>query len=387
MKLHEFQAKRLLTRFGVSSPPGRVALTPDEARNIAVELDVKAYAVKAQILAGGRGRAGGVRLVQTPTEVETAAAALIGQRLVTEQNGPKGHLVKRVLVEAAMPIRRTLHVSLFVDRSAGEIVVLASLGGGDDIEERFRRGDLKLERLSLGAGRTSALDGAKDLAGRLGLDASLADRFADLVERLRQAFIDVDASLIEINPLVVTDEGALMAADAKIVVDDNALFRQPEMASYQDEEDLDETEVNAQRRQLNYMELDGNIGLACNGAGLGLATLDMVKAAGGNPANFMDIRTTAKSLDVAYGFGLLLKNPQVKSILINVHGGGMQPCDTIAEGLGIAMRRTGRSCPTIVRLAGKNADFARNRFANFGCKVIECPDMWSAAQRAVAAAK
>ncbi|ODN68744.1 ADP-forming succinate--CoA ligase subunit beta [Methylobrevis pamukkalensis] len=387
MKLHEFQSKRLLSRFGVLVPAGRVALTPDEARYIANDLDGRGYAVKAQILAGGRGRAGGVRLVQNPGDVEAAARDLIGRRLVTEQSGPEGHPVKRVLVETALPIASTLHLSLFVDSSSAELVALASAGGDMDIEERFKRGELKLERASLGDGRTAAPDEVASLGARVGLEGAVLDAFVALVEKLRVAFIESDASLIEINPLVITDAGTLVAADAKVTIDDNALFRQQDIAAFQDEEDLDETEVSAQRRQLNYVRLDGDIGLAVNGAGLGLATLDMVRAAGGRPANFMDIRTTAKSLDVAYGFGLLLKNPAVKAILINVHGGGMQPCDTIAEGLGIAMRRTGRACPTIVRLAGKNADFARNRFANFGCNVIECPDMWSAAVRAVAAVR
>ncbi len=388
MKLHEFQSKRLLARYGVAAPAGRVALTPEEARYIAGDLDSRTgYAVKAQILAGGRGKAGGIRLVKNPGDVAAAAADLIGRRLVTEQTGRDGQPVKRVLVETALRISRTLHLSLFVDASSAELVALASVGGDMDIEERFKRGELTLERIGFGAGREPRAEEAASLAGRLGLEGAAAEAFADVVEKLRQLFVDCDASLVEINPLAITEEGALVAADAKITIDDNALFRQPDMASFRDEEDFDETEVNAQRRQLNYVRLDGNIGLAVNGAGLGLATLDMVQAAGGRPANFMDIRTTAKSLDVAYGFGLLLDNPAVKAILINVHGGGMQPCDTIAEGLGIAMRRTGRACPTVVRLAGNNADFARNRFANFGCKIIECPDMWSAAQRAVAEAR
>jgi succinyl-CoA synthetase beta subunit len=223
-------------------------------------------------------------------------------------------------------------------------------------------------------------------AAALNLNGSPRDEFCQLLLNLRRAFLELDASLIEINPLIVDAEGTLQALDVKMSLDDNALFKHSELAALWDEDDFDHLELQSQRHQINYVALDGNIGIAANGAGLGLATLDMVRDAGGRPANFMDIRTTATSLNVAFAFDMLLKNPTIKVLLINVHGGGMQPCDTIAEGLGIAARRTGRSLPAVVRLAGNNAEFARSRFANFGCPIIDCRDMWTAATKAVSIA-
>lgn len=384
MKLHEFQSKEMLSRFGLAVPKGEVAITPEQARQIAIDLGAPELAVKAQIHAGGRGRAGGVRIVATPAEAEKAARNLLGRRLVTEQSGPTGWLVKRVLVEGAARPVRNIHVSLLVDPSAGGIVLIGGASGGGDVETRARSGGATLERLSLGAGDSFPVSDVAVLAARLGLRGDQQAAFSNLVEGLLRAFVELDASLIEINPLAVAPDGSLLALDAKMTIDDSALFRQPVLAALREE---DELELNAQQRQLNYVRMDGDIGLAANGAGLGLATLDMVRAANGRPANFMDIRTTATSLDIAHGFGLILDNPNVRSLLINVHGGGMQPCDTVADGLGIAMRRTGRSLPTVVRLAGNNAAFARSRFENFGCRVIDCPDMWTAAKQAVAAAR
>jgi succinyl-CoA synthetase beta subunit len=387
MKLHEFQSKQILLRYGVHAPLGAVAITAEEAGNAAVGLGGMKFAVKAQIHAGGRGRAGGVIVVTSPQAVEAAARDLLGKRLVTEQSGPHGRVVQRILVEAAVDFNRSLYISLMVDAAKGSIMLNAYRTGGDDIEDRARAGEDGLQQLSLGEGRQTPVGELKALASRFGLVGIQIDDFAELVDGLRRAFVELDASLIEINPLAVAPDGALLALDVKMIVDDNALFRQPSLADLRDEADEDELELKARRRQLNYVRMDGNIGLVANGAGLGLATVDLVHAAGGQPANFMDIRTTATSLDVAHGFTVLLDNPKVRALLINVHGGGMQPCDTIAEGLGIAMRRSGRTLPVITRLAGNNADYARSRFANFGCRIIECPDMWTAAVKAVAAVR
>lgn len=387
MKLHEFQAKAQLTAYGLAIPRGRVALTSDEAFVAARDLapSASSLAVKAQIQAGGRGLAGGVRMVSTPEEAAQATDTLIGKKVVTSQTGARGQLVRQVLVEQAIQPCRTLYLSLSIDTFAGEIAVLAGAEGSDDIEQKLLYGQARLERLPLGSGSRFDRVQVCELAVCIGLARDLVDRFQDLLERLRRAFIELDATLIEINPLAITAEGEFIALDAKIVLDDNALFRHPDLAALA-EGDHDETEFVAQRRNLNYVAMDGNIGLVVNGAGLGLATLDMVHNANGRPANFMDVRTTATSLDVAFGFTLLLNNPAVRSILVNVHGGGMQPCDIIADGLGVAMRRTGRVCPTVVRLAGNNAEYARFRFDNFGCKVVDCPDMWTAVTHAVAAA-
>ncbi|MFC6489254.1 ADP-forming succinate--CoA ligase subunit beta [Nitratireductor sp. GCM10026969] len=386
MRLHEFQSKALLAGYGITVPEGHVALTAQDARRAADEIGGGPFAVKAQIQAGGRGRANAVRLVATAAEAAQAAEDLLGQRVTTEQTGPAGYAVRRVLVETALRPLRSLYLSLFIDARAAQITLLAGADGGVEIEDKVREGSARLERLSLAAS-SSLQDEVAELGGKLGLEQRQLSSFVALVEQLRKAFTELDAVLIELNPLAITEVDAFVALDAKMTVDDNALFRHPELAALRDDHESDEIELVAQNRQLNFVRMDGDIGLVANGAGLGLATLDMVRAANGRPANFMDIRTTATSLDVAHGFALLLDNPAVRAILVNVHGGGMQPCDTIADGLGVAMRRTGRSCPTVVRLAGNNAEYARFRFANFGCDVIDCPDMWSAVTRAVAIAE
>lgn len=383
MRLHEFQAKTLLAGHGIEVPEGRVALTPEDASAIARHLGGEGFAVKAQIRSGERGKAGAVRIVLTPDEVAATARLLLGQTFVTSQTGPGGAQAHSVLVERAVTASRSLYLSLFIDAAKAETVLLAGAEGSEDIEQRVHAGELRLERLHLASDQAIGDDDALALGRRIGLSGDLLPEFVGLLQRLTSAFFALDATLIEINPLLLTSDGNFIAADAKIVIDDNALFRQPELAALREEQEDNEGERVAQNRQLNYIQMDGDIGLVANGAGLGLATLDMVRAANGRPANFMDIRTTATSLDVAYGFSLLLNNPAVRSILVNVHGGGMQPCDTVADGLGIAMRRTGRTLPTVVRLAGNNAEYARFRFANFGCRVIDCPDMWSAATRAV----
>lgn len=387
MNLHEFQAKGLLARYGIASPGGAVAITPEQAEEIAEKLGTPMIAVKAQVHAGGRGKAGGVRLVTSPKAAGAAAREMLGRKLVTAQTGPDGRFVRRVFVEVGLQSRLDLHVAILIDRSTGEVMVLASPEGGDDLEARAQDSGARLERLGLGTGDEARLDAFAALAARLGLEGAPAEAFVGFVDGMRRAFVELDASLIEINPLAVTEDGELKAFDAKIVIDDNALFRHADLAALRDEDEIDPVELQAQHHQLNYVRLDGDIGLVVNGAGLGLATLDMVRDAGGRPGNFMDIRTTATSMHVAYGFGLLMDNPAIRAILVNIHGGGMQPCDTIVEALGIAHRKTGRELPIVVRLAGNNADYARSLFKNFGLPIIETPDMWTAAQRAVAVAR
>lgn len=386
MRIHEFQAKHLLARYGVNVPAGGVAISAGEAGEIAQRLGGPVL-VKAQIHAGGRQRAGGVQPAGDRAAAEAVADGLLGTSLVTAQTGPAGQKVRRVLVETAIAAVRELHLALLIDSSSGEVMLIGSAKGGVDIEEQAARGEIRLNRLSLGSGSEARAQEVAAFVTALGLEGALHEQGCALIDGLRRAFVDLDASLIEINPLALTAAGSLVALDAKMTLDDNALFRHPELAALRDEDDTSAAELQAQRHQLNYVQLDGDIGMVANGAGLGLATLDMVVAAKGRPANFMDIRTTAKSLDIAHGFGLLLDNPATRAILINVHGGGMQACDTIAEGLGIALRRTGRSLPLVVRLAGNNADFGRSRLHNFGCTVIDCPDMWTAATKAVALAQ
>lgn len=386
MKIHEFQAKTLLAPYGLPVPDGGIAIAPREAAEIAGRLQGRGVMVKAQIHAGGRKHAGGIRSVDGPEAAEAAAGALLGSMLATAQTGPEGLKVRSVLVETAITVVRELHLALLIESSSGEVILIGSAKGGADIEEQAASGTVRVNQLRLGTGREPRLDAVAQFVADLALEGSLHDQGCALIDGIRRAFVELDASLIEINPLAVTETGTLMALDVKMVLDDNALFRHADLAALRDEDEADLVDLQAQRHQLNYVQLDGDIGMVANGAGLGLATLDMVVAAKGRPANFMDIRTTARSLDIAHGFRLLLDNPATRAILINVHGGGMQPCDAVAEGLGIAMRRTGRSLPLVVRFAGNNADFARSRLRNFGCAVTDCPDMWTAAAKAVALA-
>jgi succinyl-CoA synthetase beta subunit len=384
MDLHEFKAKRLLAGYGIVSPEGRVAVTADEAASAAKELGGTVY-VKAQIHAGDRFKAGGVRKAESPTEARKVANELLSQKLVTPQTGPAGHVVKRVLVEAAVRAQKEIYLSMMVDAASASIMVLGGKGGSG-IEERAT-GGAGLQSLSLALSGERKPGDIADFCKRLGVSGGEAGKLSAVVTNMRRAFVELDASLIEINPLVFNEKGEAVALDAKIVLDDNALFRHPDLAGLREEDEIDEVELKAQQHQINFMAMDGDIGVVVNGAGLGLATLDMLKAAGGSPANFMDIRTTAKSLDIAQGVGLVLDNPKVKVLLVNVYGGGMQPCDTIIEGLGIAFRRKGRVLPLVLRVTGNNEDIAHVRVQSFGLPKIQSADMWQAATRAVAIAQ
>lgn len=385
MELHEFQAKELLSRYALSCPRGQVAPTPEDAERAAASLGSSDLFVKAQIHAGSRFQAGGVRKVRSAAEAKAAAAQLLGQKLVTQQTSPRGQAVSRVLVEAGVAGARELYLAMIVDGPSGAIMVLGG-DGGTDIEERGGQGLPPLQTLLLGSKGEKQPGDIAGLCARLDLTGAAADNCAEVVRKMHRAFIDLDASLIEINPLIVTAREELVALDVKMILDDNAMFRHPDLELLRDPGDVDDVELKAQRHQVNFVQFNGDIGIVANGAGLGLATLDLVRAAGGVPANFMDIRTTAKSLDIAQGIGLVLDNPRAKVMLINVYGGGMQPCDTIIEGLGIAIKRKGKSLPIVLRLTGNNEDLARLRLANFNLNAVECGDMWQAATRAVAIA-
>lgn len=386
MQLHEFQAKALLSRYAIAVPDGVLAATPDEAEAAATQLNTDALFVKAQIHAGDRLAGGGVRQIQSASAAKSAAAALLGNKLVTPQTSRRGQTVRHVLVERGIPDGRELYVAMQIDALSGAIVLTAG-PGGSDIEKRIADGAVALQSLTLGiAGEVNAGDIA-DFSRRIGLSGDSGAAFADFVKKLHRTFVESDASLIEINPLIATAGDGLIAADAKIVIDDNALYRHPDLKDMRGEEDTDRVELHAQRHQINFVQMDGDIGTVVNGAGLGLATLDMIVAAGGAPANFMDIRTTAKSLDIAQGISLVLENPRAKVLLVNVFGGGMQPCDTIAEALGIAFRKSKRILPVVLRMTGNNEELARLRLANFNLPKTECADMWQAVTRAVALAQ
>jgi len=386
MQLQEFQAKILLSQYAIGSPAGAVAMTADEAEAAAARLNVDRIFVKAQILAGERLAAGGIRTVNSAKAAKAAAGELLGQKLVTAQTTAQGQTVKSVLVEAGIKAEQELYLSLQIDPVSGAILLTAGPGGAD-IEKRVAAQELKLESLALGVNGERRAGEVAELAQRIGLSGGLTTKFGELVKKLHRAFVELDAGLIEINPLVVTDAGELVAVDAKVVVDDNALFRHPELKELRDESKTDRVELHAQRHQINFVQMDGDIGTVVNGAGLALATLDMIAAAGGSPANFMDIRTTAKSLDIAQGISLVLENSRAKVLLVNVFGGGMQPCDTIAEALGIAFRRSKRILPVVIRMTGNNEDLARLRLANYNLPKTECTDMWQAVTRAVALAQ
>jgi succinyl-CoA synthetase beta subunit len=276
---------------------------------------------------------------------------------------------------------------VWVETLSGSIMLTAADGGGAEIEQRFAMNALQLQSLRLSMKGGLRPGDLVELCRRIDLPEPAVEKFRELVERIHRAFIDFDASLIEINPLALTQRGDLVAVDAKFVVDDNAVFRHPDLAELSGEAEADRVELQAQRHQINFVQMDGDVGTVVNGAGLGLATLDMIRAAGGSPANFMDIRTTAKSLDIAQGIGLVLDNPRAKVLLVNVFGGGMQPCDTIVDGLGIAFRRSRRVLPVVLRITGNNEDLARLRLANFNLPKTECSDMWQAVTRAVAIAQ
>ncbi len=386
MQLQEFQAKTLLSQYAIAAPAGAVAMSAEEAEAAAARLNVDTIFVKAQILAGERLAAGGIRKVSSAKAAKAAAGELLGQKLVTAQTSAQGQTVKSVLVEAGIRAAQELYLALQIDPVSGAILLTAGQGGAD-IEKRVATQGLKLESLPLGIKGERRSGEVAELAQRIGLAGDVAVKFGELVKTLHRAFVDLDAGLIEINPLVVTDAGDLVAVDAKVIVDDNALFRHPELKELRDESKTDRVELHAQRHQINFVQMDGDIGTVVNGAGLALATLDMIAAAGGSPANFMDIRTTAKSLDIAQGINLVLENPRAKVLLVNVFGGGMQPCDTIAEALGIAFRRSKRILPVVVRMTGNNEDLARLRLANFKLPKTECADMWQAVTRAVALAQ
>jgi len=395
MDLHEFQAKELLERFGIDIPAGRVVESAADAQRAVEGLGGPGFVVKAQIRAGDRAGHGGVRFADSARAAAAEAGALLGRRIVTPQTPDGGALVKWVYVEEEVEAARLLYAAVLLDPVSGRPLALASAHGGDDIEDRAERDPGIVRSIPLTIGRDTADGDFAGLAGRIGLTGAALAAAAQLLRQLAAAFVALDASLIEINPLALTAGGRLVALDAKLSIDDNALFRHADLRALRDymaRDESDPVELEAQQHQINYIRMAGDIGVLVNGAGLALATLDMVCDAGGRPANFMDIRTTATSQDIARGFGLILDTPAVRAILVNVHGGGMQPCDTIAEGIGIAMRRRDRppvahNVPIVISMAGNHAEFARTVLANTGVPHIACGTPWEAVQKAVAFAR
>jgi succinyl-CoA synthetase beta subunit len=391
MDLHEFQAKEQLERFGIDVPLGRVVESAADAQRAAERLGGRRFVIKAQIRAGDRAKHGGVRFADGARAAAAEVGALLGRRIVTPRTPGGGTLVKWVYVEEEVEAARLLYAAVLLDRISGRPLALASACGGDDIEDRAERDPGIVRSIALTLRDDGADGDFAGLASDIGLTGADLASAAQLFRQLAAALVALDASLIEINPLALTAAGRLVALDAKLSIDDNALFRHADLRAlrdYMERDESDPVELEAQHHQINYIRMAGNIGVLVNGAGLALATLDMVCDAGGRPANFMDIRTTATSLDIARGFRLILDNPAVRAILVNVHGGGMQPCDTIAEGIGIAARnRPARDIPIVISMAGNHADFARTVLANTGVAHIACGTPWEAVQKAVACAR
>ena len=384
MNVHEYQAKELLARFGVAVPRGRVAYTPEEAADAAAELGGALWAVKAQIHAGGRGKAGGVKLARSAAEVRAVAAELIGRTLVTPQTGPAGSEVKRVYVEEGCDVARELYLGMLVDRATGRLTLIGSTEGGVEIEEVAAAAPEKILTVAVDPASGVRPFHARRLAFGLGLAESQIDAAVKFVTGIYEAFVAFDASVVEINPLIATGEGALVALDAKMSFDDNALYRHPEIAALRDEDEEDPMERQALRHDLNYVKLDGNIGCMVNGAGLAMATMDIIKLHGGEPANFLDVGGGASRERVSAAFTLILSDPNVEAVLVNIFGGIMR-CDVIAEGVVAAAREASLNVPLVVRLAGTNVELGKEILDNSGLPILSADTLGEAAERAVRA--
>lgn len=382
MKLHEYQSKEILKDYGVVVPEGRVATTSSEAIEAARVLAGDVFVVKAQVHAGGRGKAGGVRVVKRADDVNGAASAILGMKLVSKQTGPEGKIVSKVLIEKGIDIARELYLGMLVDRGRGRIVVMASAEGGMEIEEVAARNPEKIlkEYIDPVAGLTPFQ--CRNLGYALGLSAAEVGKFSKIVQGAYRAFIDNDLSLVEINPLVVTKSGDVVALDAKLIADDNGLFRHKALAERRDFAEEDAREVEADKQGLNYIGLDGSIGCLVNGAGLAMATMDIIKHYGATPANFLDVGGGATEESVTAGFKIILSDPRVKAILVNIFGGIMK-CDVIATSVVAAAKDVGVRVPLIVRLCGTNAEMGRSIIKESGLSIIPATTMDEAARRAV----
>jgi succinyl-CoA synthetase beta subunit len=386
MNLHEYQSKKILAGYGVPVPEGRVAASAAEAQAAAESLGGKLWVVKAQVHAGGRGKAGGVTLARDIPAVRSAAAAMLGQRLTTKQTGPAGLPIERVYVESGSEIERELYLSLTLNRERGRIAVVASAAGGMDIEEVAEKTPEKILAITVHPVAGVQPFQCKQLAFGLGLKGKQIEQFQAIVLGLYRLYQERDASLIEINPLIVTKSGALMALDCKLDIEANALFRQKDMAALRDPGQEDPMERRASEHDLNYVSLDGDIACMVNGAGLAMATMDLIKLHGGRPANFLDVGGGATSERVSAAFELILSNSNVRAILVNIFGGIVR-CDLIADGIINAVKNVGVDVPVVVRLEGTNAEIARARLAHSGLAIIAAKDLTDAAKKVIAAAK
>ena len=385
MKIHEYQAKAILSHHGVPVPRGEETSNPSEVADIAKRLGTGVVVVKAQIHAGGRGKGGGVKLAKSPAEAERIARDMLGMTLVTHQTGPEGRVVGRLLIEEGLQMTRELYLSIVLDRGAGKPVMMASADGGMDIEEVAAKTPERIAKVYIEPGVGIVPFEARQLGFAIGLDGPQVSKFVKVAAALYEAFLATDASLVEINPLVVTGAGDLLALDAKMNFDDNALYKHPDIKDLRDLAEEDSLEIEASKFSLNYIHLDGNIGCMVNGAGLAMATMDIIKLAGGEPANFLDVGGGASAEQVKNAFRIILSDKNVKAILINIFGGIMRG-DRIAEGVVSASREIGLPVPVVVRLEGTNVDLGKKILADSGLPIISGNDMGDAAQKVVAAA-
>jgi succinyl-CoA synthetase beta subunit len=389
MKIHEYQAKTVLKKYGVAVPRGSVAASREEAESVARDLfdsGATGVVVKAQIHAGGRGKGGGVKIAKSVDEAGDLAAKMLGMKLITHQTGPEGRIVRRLLIEETLPIEKELYLGILVDRAEGKPVFMASAAGGMDIEQVAAETPEQILKQHMDPGMGLEAFQARKIAFMLGLSGKQINPAVQFLTSLYKAFLETDGSLVEINPFITTTDGRLFALDAKITFDDNALFRHPDLRELRDITEEDPLEVEASKYSLNYIKLDGNVGCMVNGAGLAMATMDIIKYSGGMPANFLDVGGGANSEQVAHAFEILLSDKNVKAVLINIFGGILR-VDTLATGVVEAARKTNMKLPIVLRLEGTNVKEGKQILMNSGLNFIVSDTMKEAADKVVAAAR
>lgn len=386
MNIHEYQAKELFSKYGVRVPTGKVAFTGEEAQQIANDLNVEKFVVKAQIHAGGRGKGGGVKVVSTSDEVGRIAAEMIGMRLITHQTGEEGKIVHKVLIEEASDIKRELYLGIIVDRVSEKVVIMASPEGGMDIEEVAQKSPEKILKIYVDPGIGLIPFQCRKVAYFLGLEGKSVKKAVSFITGLYNLFVDKDCSLAEINPLVLTSDGSVLALDGKLNFDDNALFRHKDIEELRDLEEEDKLEMEAKEVGISFVNLEGNIGCLVNGAGLAMSTMDIIKHHGGEPANFLDVGGGANAEQVTKAFKMILSDENVRAIFVNIFGGIMK-CDTIAEGIIAAASEVGINVPMVVRLEGTNVELGRKLLSESGLNISTGKDMKEAAAMVVEATR
>jgi len=382
MKIHEYQAKTILAHHGVPVPNGEVTLNSGEASDIAKRLGTSVVVVKAQIHAGGRGKGGGIKVAKSPDDAARFAKDILGMTLVTHQTGPEGRVVGRILIEEGLEMQRELYLSLLLDRAAGKPVMMASAAGGMDIEEVAEKTPEKIVKVYIEPAVGLVPFEARQLGFAIGLDGAQVNKFVKLATALYDAFVATDASLVEINPLVVTASGDLLALDAKMNFDDNALYRHPDVKELRDTSEEDPLEIEASKFNLNYIHLDGNIGCMVNGAGLAMATMDIIKLAGGEPANFLDVGGGANAEQIRNAFKILMSDKKVKAVLINIFGGILR-CDVLAQGVIAAVKELGVPVPIVIRMEGTNVEEGKRLLRESGMQLTTADSMDEAAKKVV----